>query len=92
MSELAEALQSCHLALTTTSRDTGEGRDVAWLYGLLVGWECEDNHEHDDICGGSAALFEIAERHGWNTPEEVGRHRRLRAAIRLAGDEAEDDR
>lgn len=66
--------------MSTASRDWGEYAPDAWLYGVFVGWDCEDEHEHDDICGGTAAMEEMAARHGWS-PETVARLRRYRAAV-----------
>jgi hypothetical protein len=78
---LADALEAVQRAIATDSRDWGKGRGDAWLWGVLVGWECDERHEHEDDCGG--ALDELAIRHGW-TAAHVERIRTLRTAIREA--------
>lgn len=76
---LADVLEAVNRAMATDSRDWGMARGDAWLYGVLVGWECDDQHEHNEIdCGG--ALDEMAIRHGWTTAH-VDRIRALRRAI-----------
>lgn len=80
LTTVAEALDRCGAMVATDSRDWSLGRNDAWLYGLLCGWDCEDDHEHDDVCGGDGAMREVAARHGWST-EDVARLRRYRAAI-----------
>lgn len=85
--ELAAALKSCNDTLAFSSADHGVERDRAWLYGILVGWDCEDerpDHEHtEDDCGvnGTAAMDEVAERFGWGEQGKT-RLRRFRNAVR----------
>ena len=67
--------------LATSSKDWGACREDAWLWAVLVGWDCEEDHEHDDLCDDGGAMQEIAERYGWS-PEAVAKARRYRAAIR----------
>jgi len=78
--DLTEALTSLRRTLAFDSRDWAKDRADAWLYALLCGWGCEEDHQHDDICGGDTALEEVAHLHGWNE-ETVDRARRLRRAI-----------
>lgn len=83
--DLREALISVRSCITTSARDASEYRVDAWLYAILVGWGCEGDREdpghiHDDICGGDAAMREVAERHGWS-PATVDRARLLRKVV-----------
>ncbi|WP_318306002.1 hypothetical protein [Amycolatopsis solani] len=77
---LADALASAAHALIGDSRDFSVGAVDAWCYGVLVGWACEQRHEHDELCGGDAALREVAERQGWRAAD-VERLRGYRAAV-----------
>jgi hypothetical protein len=77
---LAEALAGAGRMMTSDVRDWSLSPSDVWLYGLLVGWECERRHEHDEVCGGNAALREVAERHRWRA-EDVERLRSHRSAV-----------
>jgi hypothetical protein len=79
---VCETLESAHWALVTSAEDWGDSRGKAWLYGLIVGWGCDSDHEEpcDDICGGDGALVELARRYGWD-PGTVGRLTALHKAI-----------
>jgi hypothetical protein len=77
MATIAEALQAVHHAIATDSRDWSLARGDAWLYAVLVGWDCED----DPI----GAFEEVATRHAW-TAAQRSRIRELRAAVRLAAE------
>lgn len=83
--DLAEALTRLSGALATHSRDWGQDRLDAWLWGLLCGWDCEDHlvwpdHVHGEHCADAGAMREVAARHGWSD-EDVARLRRYRAAL-----------
>lgn len=80
---LVAVFESLERVLTTSSRDWGAYWADAWLYGVLVGWDCKDAHEHDDVCGGDAAMREMAEQHGWSE-DAVARLRWYRAVVRAA--------
>jgi hypothetical protein len=80
---LIEVFESLARVLTSSSRDWGEYWADAWLYGVLVGWGCEDAHGHDDVCGGDAAMRGMAAKHRWDD-ETVARLRRYREAARIA--------
>lgn len=82
---VAETLIAAGRMVTSDSRDWSLSRSDAWLYGLLLGWECDEQHEHDWICGGDGALREVAARHGWGEGDIV-RIRRFRAAVQFLGD------
>lgn len=85
LAAVREALDRVGSMMATDSRDWSLSRRDAWLYGLFCGWECDDDHEHDDVCGGSGALDTVAEQHGW-TDEDVARLRRYHAAIHRLAD------
>ena len=78
---IAETLgRACHM-MATDSRDWSLDRSDVWLYGLIVGWECEDDHLHEEWCGGGEALRQVAAQHGWEA-EDIARIRRFRAALK----------
>lgn len=77
---LAAALDGLHTLIATSSRDWGTYRVDAWLWAVLVGWDCEEAHEHDELCEDGAAMAEMQERHGWSD-EAVAKARRYRAAV-----------
>lgn len=82
---LREALNLCGRLIACHSRGWGQDASGALLWAVLCGWECEENHDHD-ICGGSGALEEVAERFGW--PEGRVKHiSRLRHAIAALSEE-----
>jgi len=80
---LAAALDGLGRLIATSSRDWGIYRVDAWLWAVLVGWDCEKKHEHDDLCDNGGAMQEMAERHGWNA-DAVAKARRYRMSIRAA--------
>lgn len=81
---IAATLSRAAGMMATDSRDWSRDRSDAWLYGLIVSWECEDEHEHDAVmCGGDSALREVAAQHGWSA-DDVARTRRFRAALQGA--------
>ena len=79
---ISDVLDNLQRLIVHSSRDWGAyGRD-AWLYGVLVGWECEDSHEHDWICQEeNVSLTAMAERFGWHE-DYVARLRRYRTIVR----------
>lgn len=77
-----DPLRSLHNAIVFSSADWSEARDMAWVYGIAVGWDDED-----DIPGGGA-MDELAGRFGWSA-ETVARLRRLHSEFnRRAGGES----
>jgi len=75
---LRAAIKSTRLVMATSSRDWGESRGDAWLYGIYLGWDREpDEGEEDD---GETAMTELATRHRW-PDTEVARLRSLKAAV-----------
>ncbi|HOL96497.1 MAG TPA: hypothetical protein PLH79_19295, partial [bacterium] len=57
---------SIRSTLATSSRDWSASSDLAWIYGIVFGWEYGD------------AMTEVAGKHGWST-EKVERLKRLHA-------------
>ncbi|MFJ3084673.1 hypothetical protein ACIPJG_33655 [Streptomyces halstedii] len=76
---LAAALDGMATLITTSSRDWGTYRVDAWLYAVLVGWDCEET-THDKTCV-HGALEEMQQTHGWDDAA-VAKARRYRAAVR----------
>jgi hypothetical protein len=83
LATIAEALVSVGDAIAFSSRDWARNHRDAWVYGILLGWSCEDDHAHDDVCGHDAALTEMAGRHQWDAAT-VARMHRYRAALARA--------
>lgn len=77
VSAAQKAVDSAGTALAFSPRDWGADHRDAWVYAILLGWGCEDDHEHDDVCEGDAALTEIADQHRWDeaTVARVTSHR-----------------
>ncbi|MFE3123707.1 hypothetical protein ACFXHD_09830 [Streptomyces hydrogenans] len=80
IARVREALESVHRAMVHDPRDWGRYKRDAWTYGVIVGWECEEHHEHDDICFGAEPLAKIIRQHGW-LPADVARLKAYRTAI-----------
>ena len=80
---LRAALRSITSRITTSAADFGAYEPDAWVYGIAVGWDCEEDHDHDDICGGTAAMAELVEHHGWDDAA-VARLRSYRSAFAAA--------
>lgn len=76
---LAPMLEGLGRLLATTSRDMGLDRVDAWLYAVIVGWDCKQT-EHDETCV-HGAMEEAAEQHGWDE-EAVAKARRYREVVR----------
>jgi hypothetical protein len=56
-------LQSIHVIMVSSSKDMGQDKMDAWIYGIAVGWD-------------DAAYRELAPRHNWSD-EAVARNKRL---------------
>lgn len=76
---LAAMLEGFGNLLATSSRDWGQYAPDAWLYAVILGWDCEET-EHDEACT-HGAMEEMQERHGWSD-EAVAKARRYRAVVR----------
>lgn len=83
--DVAEAIRQASRIMTCHSRDWSLDAADAWLYALLVGWDCEiaehADGSHDPIdCGGPNHLENFAERFGW-TEGGIAKLRAQRQAI-----------
>jgi hypothetical protein len=81
--DLRAALNSIKSRITTSAMDFSDYEPNAWVYGIAVGWDCEEDHEHDDLCGGTAAMEELTARFDWDEAA-VTRLRDLRKAYAAA--------
>lgn len=86
--DLAAALKSITSRMTTSAADYGAYEPDAWVYGIAVGWDCEEDHGHDDICGGTEAMAELSARFGWDEAAIalLRRHRKAYAAVTEGAD------
>ncbi|MEU9014287.1 hypothetical protein AB0D12_31860 [Streptomyces sp. NPDC048479] len=82
------ALWSLRFNMGTNSRDWAREPTDAWLYALLIGWDCEQQHEHGNDCKGS--LDEVAQAHGWSQ-QRTDLARKHRATLAKAGPNGETD-
>lgn len=78
--QVREALESLHRTVAHDPRDWGQDKRDAWIWGIVCGWECEEQHDHDWICGRDSALREAAARHQWAN-EDVDRLKTYRRAV-----------
>ncbi|MFH9610461.1 hypothetical protein [Streptomyces sp. NPDC017448] len=76
---LAAALDGLATLIATSSRDWGTYRVDAWLYAVLLGWDCEQD-THDETCV-HGSMEEMQRMHGWDDAA-VAKARRYRAAVR----------
>lgn len=81
--DLRAALHSITSRICSSARDYGQYETDAWIYGIAVGWDCEEDHGHDGICGGTGAMDELVADHGWDEAA-VARLRSLRKAYAAA--------
>lgn len=81
--DLRSALDSLGSCIAGSAEDYGQYYRNSWIYGIILGWDCEEDHEHDDICGGENAMRELAARHRWSD-EDVARLRFYRRAFAQA--------
>ncbi|MFE2041650.1 hypothetical protein ACFXAZ_12100 [Streptomyces sp. NPDC059477] len=76
---LASLFEGLGRLIATSSRDWGTYRVDAWLYAVILGWDCEQA-EHDETCV-HGTMEEMQQAHGWSD-EAVAKARRYRAAVR----------
>lgn len=87
--DLRAALTSLDSTIVGCSRDWGVDYRDAWIYGVVVGWGCDEQHEHDpEIC--TDATAEIAARHGWSGEQVARMQRYHRAVLAALGELAEE--
>ncbi|WP_097865874.1 hypothetical protein [Streptomyces sp. rh34] len=84
---LALMFEGLQRLLATSSRDWGEYRVDAWLWAVLLGWDCKED-VHDETCV-HGAMEEMQQRHGWDDAA-VAKARRYRAAVRAVEAFAEE--
>ncbi|MFB7867310.1 hypothetical protein [Streptomyces sp. NPDC056069] len=82
------ALLLARTKMTRSPRAWDTDPDDAWVYAVLIGWDCEQQHEHTDAC--PAQLDEMAAIHGWSSAR-VEAIRKHRAALALAGPNGETE-
>ena len=73
-----DPMESVRRTINFSSLDWTSAKDTAWIYGIICGFDCEEDHEHDDICGGLDSMIEMAAVHRW-TVQQVDRLRVLRS-------------
>ena len=76
--QVRPVLQSLADVVAFSARDWSTARDLAWLWGIVQGWD-DDDPECD-------AMSEQAAIHGWDD-HEVARLRQLHAAVTLILDQ-----
>lgn len=69
--ETADPFGSLRNAIAFSSADWGAARDLAWVYGIVLGWDDNDEAEY-------GAMEVLAARFGWSD-ETVARLRNLHA-------------
>jgi hypothetical protein len=88
LSAVHRALWSLRYNVAHDFRDWAQDRTDAWLYALIVGWDCEQQHTHDDSC--PSQLDEIAAKHDW-TPARLEVARKHRSSLAQAGPNGETE-
>jgi hypothetical protein len=83
---LHNALLILRYKMAASSRDWSQDSDDAWLYAVLYGWDCEQQHEHTSNC--RILLEQVAATHRWDT-ERVARIRKQRAVFAQVGPNGE---
>ncbi|MYS16126.1 hypothetical protein [Streptomyces sp. SID4982] len=81
--DLADVLEWLRSAVVSSGRDYAYNSSDAWIFGVLVGWECEESHEHGPTCKAETLLSTLAKTHGWRE-DYVARLREHRAIVRAA--------
>ncbi|MFE6126772.1 hypothetical protein ACFQ6Q_00645 [Streptomyces sp. NPDC056437] len=65
LASVHNALYSLRSNLVKSSRDWSLERTDAWLWALLVGWDCEEEHQHGEDCE-PGAFDDVAKAHRWS--------------------------
>ncbi|MFJ8727688.1 hypothetical protein [Streptomyces sp. NPDC093269] len=72
------SLEALRSRITTDSRDWAADKLDAWLWAVLVGWDCENtdpDHVHNDIdCAGTQGLWDIAKTHDIPMDQTIRAH------------------
>lgn len=80
LARVREALASLHRTMAHDPRDWALDKRDAWLWGIVCGWECEAQHDHDVVCGRDNPLRQVAARHRWPN-EDIERLKTYRRAV-----------
>lgn len=83
---IQETLNTLGRYIATDSRDWGLSAGDALLWAVLLGWDCEEDHQHDDGCS-NGAFQEVAERHRWSPEWQKTVRQMRRAVLRCTGAE-----
>lgn len=75
MSSTFDPFESLTDAIAFSSADWGQSQDLAWVYGIVLGWDADDPDEPED-----GAMAELAARFSWDG-KKIARLRRLHAAF-----------
>lgn len=70
MSGTPNPFESLKDAIAFSSADWGQTQDMAWVYGIVLGWDADPGEDED------GAMNELAGRFGWDV-DTVTRLRRL---------------
>jgi hypothetical protein len=69
------SLEALRQRITLDSRDWSADKLDAWLWAVLVGWNCENTdpaHVHNDVdCNGDQGLWNMARQHGIDTDQTI---------------------
>ena len=75
-------LKSLATIIATDSADWGADRVMAWIYGIVLGWDDDPDDPPELRCN---AMDQIATQHNWSY-EKVARLRRLHTKyLEMAG-------
>lgn len=76
---MGDPMNALHDAIVFNSRDFATTKFEAWIYGIVVGWDDEDDDgDERDATGEGSAMNSVAAKVGW-TEQNVAHLRRLRA-------------
>jgi hypothetical protein len=66
---LVAALESLENAMVTSAADWAATPAMAWVYGVIVGWDCDGCEGTHDECGNGPATRELATRFRWSAAD-----------------------
>jgi len=75
--QMPDVINSMQNVMATSHRDWGMNREDAWLYGIVLGWDFDEEPDEE------SAMPQLAAQHGWDD-ETVARLRSLHAAFTSA--------
>ena len=68
------SLDALRTRIVADSRDWAADKLDAWIWAVLVGWNCEntdDDHTHNDDCDGDQGLWDMARKHDIPTDQAI---------------------